>query len=503
MYLAKTSKNIKYSAINYIIINLLKFLVRLAFIKTLSIEYLGVNGLFSNVLTMLSLAELGIGPAIVYSLYKPLAYNDKDTIIAIMRLFKKVYVTIGIVIFILGLLLYPWLDSFIKDNQSISNLHYFYLVFLLNTAVSYLWTYNRSLLIADQKQYIVNICQTIMQIIITSLQILCLFIFKSYWSYIILMLIGTITNNLYITKKANKLYPYLKEASKSLEQRIKQQIIKNTKAMIAHKIGSMVVFSSSNLILSKFVGLASVGLYSNYYMVIAALNSFASKFFGAITASIGNLIVLEESSKKVKAFKLMEFVTALQAAICFCGLYVLFNLFVELWVGKEYLFDKVIVDAMAFLFYLTHMRKAVLMFRSAAGLYWNDRYKPVAEAVINLIVSVYLTIHYGVIGVVFGGIISTLLTCFWVEPYVLFNNGIDVKLKDYFIDYFKFTVVAFTSAFISKLLYTNLFDKVSLINFIAGIFLCVAVTLLLWVIVFRKREEMQYLIKFCKKTLKL
>lgn len=495
-------RNIKYSAANYIIINLLKFLVRMVFIRTLAIEYLGINGLFTNVLAMLSLAELGIGPAIVYSLYKPLAYGDKNTVKAIMYLFKKVYVAIGVIILFLGLLLYPWLDSFIKDGQAVPDVHYYYLVFLLNTVVSYLWTYKRSLLIADQKQYVVNIYQAGVQVIVAVLQIIFLIIFANYWCFIILMLLGTVLENFSIARKADKEYPYLNEQAGNLNVDIKQQIVKNTKAMICHKIGGMVVFSSSNLVLSKFAGLAAVGLYSNYYMVIAALNNFAGKFFEAITASVGNLMVLEESSKKVKAFKFTEFITALQAAICFCGLYVLFNPFVELWVGREYLFDEVVVTAMAFSFYLTYMRKAVLMFRDAAGLYWNDRYKPLAESIINLTASIYLTIHYGVIGVMLGGIISTMLTCFWIEPYVLFNNGIDIKLKDYYIDYFKFTVVAFCAALVSKFIYTNLFNEVILINFIAGMFLCVTVTLLLWGIVFRNREEMKYLINFVIRKIK-
>lgn len=502
MALQDINKNIKYSAVNYIIINLLKFIVRMVFIRTLSIEYLGVNGLFTNVLAMLSLAELGIGPAIVYSLYKPLAYGDKSTVKAIMDLFKKVYVAIASVILFLGLLLYPWLDSFIKDGQAMPYVHYYYLVFLLNTVVSYLWTYKRSLLIADQKQYYVNIYQAAVQVIVAILQIIFLIIFENYWCFIILMLLGTVIENFSIARKADKEYPYLNEQAGNLNVDIKQQIVKNTKAMICHKIGGMVVFSSSNLVLSKFAGLAAVGLYSNYYMVIAALNNFAGKFFEAITASVGNLMVLEESSKKVKAFKFTEFITALQAAICFCGLYVLFNPFVELWVGREYLFDEVVVTAMAFSFYLTYMRKAVLMFRDAAGLYWNDRYKPLAESIINLTASIYLTIHYGVIGVMLGGIISTMLTCFWIEPYVLFNNGIDIKLKDYYIDYFKFTVVAFCAALVSKFIYTNLFNEVILINFIAGMFLCVTVTLLLWGIVFRNREEMKYLINFVIRKIK-
>lgn len=498
MVIQTVGRNIKYSAVNYIAVNLLKFIVRMVFVKTLPIEYLGINGLFTNVLAMLSLAELGIGPAIVYSLYKPLAYSDRETVKSIMHLFKKVYIAIGAVILVLGLALVPFLDNFIKDGQSVPQVHYFYLVFLLNTVVSYLWTYKRSLLIADQKQYVVNIYQVAVQVLVAVLQIVFLLIFADYLCFIILMLLGTVVENFSIARKADKEYPYLNEAAEVLDLDIKQQIVKNTKAMICHKIGGMVVFSSSNLVLSKFAGLAAVGLYSNYYMVIAALNTFAAKFFESITASIGNLMVLEESSKKIKAFKFTEFITALQATVCFCGLFVLFNPFVELWVGKAYLFSETVVAAMAFLFYLTYMRKAVLMFRDACGLYWNDRYKPLAESIINLAASIYLTVHYGVIGVVVGGVISTLLTCFWVEPYVLFNNGIDIKLKDYFTDYLKFTAVALLSALASKFIYSSLLAKVTLVNFIAGIFICVSITLILWYAVFRNREETQYLVKFVK-----
>ena len=498
MMIQAVDRNIKYSAANYIAVNLLKFIVRMVFVKTLPIEYLGINGLFSNVLAILSLAELGIGSAIVYSLYKPLAYGDKETIKSIMNLFKKVYVAIGYIILVLGLVWFPFLDSFIKNVNSVPQVYYFYLLFLLNTVVSYFWTYKRSLLIADQKQYVVNIYQAVTQVLVSVLQIIFLLIFENYWCFIILMLLGTILENFIIAFKADKEYPYLNETAEDLDLDIKKQIAKNTKAMICHKIGDVVFFSSSNLVLSKFIGLAAVGIYSNYYMVIAALNTFAAKFFESITASIGNLMVLEESSKKIKAFKVTEFITALQAAICFCGLYVLFNSFVELWVGKEYLFSEAVVAAMAFSFYLTYMRKAVLMFRDACGLYWNDRYKPLAESVINLVASVYLTINYGVIGVMLGGIISTLLTCFWVEPYVLFNNGIDIKLKNYFMDYLKFTVVALLSALMSKFIYSSLCVKVTLVNFIAGIFNCISITLVLWYSVFRNREEMQFLINLLK-----
>ncbi len=489
----QASKNIKYSTIAYIINNLLKFVVRLVFVKSLSIEYLGIHGLLSNLLAMLSLAELGVGPAIVYSLYKPLAEKDTETIKALMALFRKAYAAIGISIIGIGVFMMPWLDWFIKSN-TISDIQWFYFVFLLNTGISYFYSYKGNLLIADQKQYINSIYQSSGQIALAVLQIIFLFVYPSYLIYILLMLLVTVSENYAVVKKVVRVYPYLQEKNvQTLSADLKNTIIKNVKAMVAHKIGGMAVFSTSNLILSKFVGLTAVALYSNYYLVISAVNNFSGQFFASITASIGNLLVLESSEKKNKIFKIIEFTVAWQAMIVSCGLYGLFNVLIELWLGKKFLFDEVIVNCLIVNFYFTYMRKAVLAFRDASGLYWNDRYKPLAEAVINLAASVYLTIHYGVVGVIWGGIISTLLTCFWVEPYVLFRNGIDVKLKDYFKDYFKYAAVTLLTAVFSKWLYNKLFCEVTIINFILGVILCLVISNAVWILLFRKREEMAYL----------
>lgn len=494
-------KNIKFSVFNFIVINLLKFIVRLVFVRTLPIEYLGINGLFGNILVMLSLAELGVGPAIVYSLYKPLAVKDKERIKSIMRLFKRVYINIGFTILALGSCLYPYLDYFIKGNTNIEDLQYFYLVFLVNTVVSYFWSYKRSLLIADQKQYIVNIYQSMAQVMVAVLQIVFLLLVPNYWYYIFVMLMGTIFENFIIAKKADKEFEFLDEYADPIDKNLKKEIQKNTMAMIVHKIAGMVVFGSSNLILSKFVGLVAVGLYSNYQLVIIALNTFAGKFFAAITASIGNLMVLESNDKKVKAFKIAQFITALQASVCFCGMYVLFNHFIELWVGKEYLFNDDVVSALVVSFYLTYMRKAVLMFRDACGLFWHDRYKPIAESILNLAASIYLTIHYGIVGVIWGSIISTVLTCFWVEPYILLRNAIDMKLKDYFFDYLRFTLVTIGATVLVEYLNNSLLKEVTLLNFVLGIMLCIIVTVSIWCIVFQNREELQYVKRIVVKKL--
>lgn len=489
------NKNIKYSAINYILVNLLKFIVRMVFIQTLPIEYLGINGLFTNVLAMLSLAELGIGPAIVYSLYRPLAVQDRETVKSIMAVFKRIYIAVGLIILVLGILLVPYLDWFIKSKSNIADLQWFYIIFLLNTSVSYFWSYQRNLLIADQKQYVVNIYQMAVQIVVAVLQIVCLYLTADYWYFIILMLVGTVFENVLINIKAYKEYNYLYEPAQALNSEIKEEIVKNTKAMVAHKIGGMVVFSSSNIVISKFVGLAAVGLYSNYYMVIAAVNAFASKFFESIIASIGNLVVLGKDEEKLRAFKIIEFITAVQASVISVGLYVLFNPFIKLWIGDRYLFDNAVVVCIVISFYLMYMRKAVSMFKDANGLFWYDRYKPLAESVINLVASVYLAIHYGVVGVVIGSIISTLCTCFWVEPYILFKYGIKYSLKSYFVDYFKYTVLTVVAAIISKNIYDWLFAETSLLIFVLGGMLVVIFTITIWYVAFRNREECKYIIK--------
>ena len=493
MRIEQASKNIKYSIITYVLKLTLQFVVRLIFVRALPIEYLGINGLFTNLLAMLSLAELGVGPAIVYSLYKPLAEQDTETVKALMRLFQKAYSSIGVFIIVVGICVLPWLDWFIKGN-SVNDIYWFYVIFLLNTGVSYFYSYKRNLLIADQKQYINSIYQSGGQIVLAVLQIIALLVYPSYWLYIILMLLVTVCENFAVAKKANQVYPYLKDRTvKKLDVNIRKTIIKNVKAMIAHKIGGMALFSTSNLILSKFVGLAAVGLYSNYYLVISAVNSFASQFFASITAGIGNLIALESGKKKADIFKVTEFMVAWQSMIVSCGFYVLLNQLIELWLGKRFLFDTVIADCLIVNFYLMYMRKAVNTFKDASGLYWNDRYKPLAEAAINLAASVYLTIHYGVIGVIWGGIISTLLTCFWVEPYVLFRNGIDIKLKDYFKDYLQYAVLTVLTAVFSKWLYGKLFIEVTIINFVLGVGLCLLLSNIIWIVLFRKREEMKYL----------
>ena len=503
MRLDNASRNIKYATISFAVVNLLKFVVRFVFVRTLPVEFLGINGLFSNIISVLSLAELGIGPAIVYSLYKPLAIGDTETVKSLMQLFKKAYVRIGCFIIIVGLSISPWLEWFIKDKPSIDGLKIFYAIFILNTGLSYFFSYKRNLLIADQKQYVDNLYQSIVQIILALGQVVSLMIYPSFLVYIILMLVATLIENYWLSQKTEQLYPYIKTYTYiPLSAGIKQTIKHNVGAMILHKVGSIVVFGSSNLILSKFVGLVAVGMYSNYYMVINALNNFAGKFFGSITASIGNLIALDTEEKKLRIFKVTEFLTAWQAANIFVGFVVMFNPLIELWLGKTYLFGQQIVIWLSINFYFNYMRKAVQTFKDASGLYWQDRYKPFVESVINFVASVYLAKSYGVIGVIWGGIISTLGVCFWWEAYVLFKCGLKRPLVEYFGLVSKYVLVTFGITWVTYNAYMLFVNNMSVVNFILGCLICLVITNIMWCIIFCRTGEFAYVVNVIKTKLR-
>lgn len=486
--------NLKLAAVYNIVVNVLKFFVRTAFINNLSLEYLGINSLFSNILSLLSLAELGIGPAIVYSLYAPLALNDISKTRAIMRLFKKAYIIIGLIILFLGLLMYPYLDLLIKEKPNIDDINLFYLIFLVNTAISYFWSYQRNLLIADQKQYIVNIYQTVIQVAVAIAQIIAIYITHNYWWFVMLMLSGTILENYLIANEAYRVYPYLTEEAEELNFIDKKQILQNIKAMIFHKIGGILSTSSSGIIISKLLGIVTLGIFNNYLLVIGVINTIAGKFYETITASIGNSIVLDSKEKSFERFNDIELLTAFQASTFSICIYVLLNPFIVLWIGPSFTADKYVNICITVYFYLNYMRKAVLLFKDAAGLFWHDRYKPLFEALFFLLFSIPCTIKLGLLGVFIGHILSLISTCFWIEPYVLFRFAFSQSIKKYLKNYFKYTCLTIFMLVISNNLIQFLYSEMSLVRIVLAGITIVVLNSMAWIIAFRKVNILKQLL---------
>lgn len=494
-------RNLSYALIGQVIGFVVSFIARIFFIQILGREYLGLNGLFTNVLTILSLAELGVGEAITYSLYKPLAEKDVKKCTMLMQVYKKVYNIIGLAILIIGFSLTPLLPYIIKNMPDIPYINLIYILFVINTAVSYFFSYKRNLIIADQKRYIATFYRYLAHFTFTFLEIVYLLLFKNYIGYLIIMILATLADNIMVSIKANKLYKFLSyKENVPLDKESKASIVKNTKAMMMHKVGGVVVNSTDNILLSMFVSLDSVGLYSNYFFVTNALNSITTHVFNSLTASVGNLFVTSDNKKAYGVFRDVYFLNYFMYSFIAVCLLCLFNPFIDLWVGKDYLFSFEIVLIIVINFYITGMRKSVLTFREASGLFYKDRWKSVFEAIINLVSSIILAIYFGTFGVFLGTLISSVTVCVWIEPLVLYKYGFKVKLREYFKLYFMFLIITMISCSITYYLcsFINYGRFASLI--LKGL-LCLIIPNLINIILFRNTEEYKYFKGLIKKIL--
>lgn len=476
------------------VVLILRFISRAVFVHYLNSEYLGVNGLFSNILSMLSLAELGVGTAIIYSLYKPIAENNIEDIQALMNFYQKVYTAIGIFVGVVGSALTPFLSFFIKEMPDIPHLQIIYLLFVWNSAVSYFYTYKVSFVNANQKTYISTICNMLSNILLTILQILILVLTQNFILYTAVQMVTTFLNNFVISKIADHMYPFLKEkCSAKLKPTVFAEIKKNVLAMLLHKIGGIVVYSTDNLVLSKFVGVASVGLYSNYALITNTVNTLIVQVFSSITASVGNLGVEEENEKKRDIFHVAFFVDYWLYSFCSICFFVLFNPFIKLWLGAKYLFAMDIVAAICLNFYLTGMRQATVTFKNAFGIYWQDRYKPIAEAGINFIVSIILVKKVGIVGVLIGTIVSTILADFFVEPYVLYKYGFQSSSVEYFKKYFLYSIVGLVELGLTVMI-CQFIPGESIVSFVLKVVVCALIPNIVNIVLFYRTKECRTLL---------
>lgn len=422
--------------ISRIVAIVMGFVTRVVFTHTLSESYVGINGLFTDILNILSLTELGVGTAITYALYRPIAEKDIERQQALMRLFQIFYRATAACVAVLGLVLVPFLDVLMKNRPDVDHLLFIYLLYLANSVLSYLLVYKRTLVEAHQLNYIVLIYQTAFLVIQDVCQIIVLITTKNFILFLFLYLACTLLGNICISRKANRLFPYLKEKSKKkLLKEERQEIFRNIRAMLMHKIGNVVVNNTDNLLLSSFVGVISVGIYSNYYLLIGSVRQVLDQVFAGITASVGNLGATEDKEHVKKVFEVAFFLGQWMygfAAIC---LYELLTPFVSVSFGEKYLFPASVTLVLCINFYINGTRKAVLTFRDSLGLFWYDRYKAVAEALLNIVASIILVLEFETLGVFIGTFISTVATSVWVEPYVLYRHRLKAPVLPFYLKY--------------------------------------------------------------------
>ncbi len=426
----RQKNRLEYSAINagvamvaQALIIVAGYISRVVFTRTLSASYAGVNGLFADILGVLSLSELGIASAMSYALYRPIAENDIPKIQAVMKLYKRLYICVAAFVGTAGLGMLPFLGWLAGDLSAIGHLELIYLLYLGNSVASYLLMYRGALITAHQKAYIVSIYSTAFSLAQIILQIILLLTTRNYIAYLLVSIVGSLLCNFCISRLAGRMYPYLGEKNDhELPPEEKQEIRRNIWALAMHRLGAVVINNTDNMLLSRFAGLVSAGVYSNYYLVINSVRQVLTRVFQGMAASVGNLGATEdrEAMERVfyNAFFIGQWIYAL-AAIC---LYELLQPFIELSFGAHYLFDRSVVLILCVLLFLQGMRNAVATFWYALGKFWLDRYKALAEAVLNLVISIFLGSRYGVAGIFMGTILSMLLVPVWVDPYMFFHH---------------------------------------------------------------------------------
>lgn len=501
MRIKNSINNIIYGLGSQIVISLLGFLSRTVFINTLGNEYLGVNGLFSNILTMLSLANLGIGVSIVYSLYKPLATKDESKIKALMNFYEKIYRMIGIVVLVLGFSLLPFLNYFMKEPTTIPNIQLIYTLFVFNSGASYFFIYKSSIIVADQKNYIVTRINTIFSIITTVIQIVILIITKNFILSLSFQIIVTFIQNSYIAHVANKMYPYIKEKNnEKLDKRERKLIFKNLYALALYNLSGAIYNGTDNIVISSFIGVNMVGIYSNYYMIISSVKNVLGQVFNSLISSIGNLNATEDDDKKYFIFNTLYFMNFWIYGFSSICLITLLNPFITLWLGEKYLLDFLIVFIIFIDFFTGGINSSSAVFKSSSGLFSYGKYGPIICVIINLGLSIILVKYIGVAGVLLGTLISRMATYSWIDPYVTYKFVLKKPLTIHFVKYAFYTLITIFTAFLTGLA-CKVFTTNTLTTLIGRGVFCLIITNVVFYSIFRKTEEFKYLQSIVKKMI--
>lgn len=429
--LAKSKRNIIFGMVQQIVTLILTFVTRTVFIRCLSISLLGINSLFSNILTVLSLADLGFGTAILYSMYKPLAENDTNKLSSLMNYFRKIYFCIAGIVFIVGICLLPFLQYFVKENN-IVNLKLYYCLFLLDSVVSYLLAYKVNIINADQKNYLIKKYTLVFNILKTILQCITLVLFKNFLVYLLIQIFCTFLTNLYGAFLAKKMYPYISKKN-TLNKEDKKIIINNVKSLFIYKIGGIILNNTDNILISTIMGITMVGYYTNYITIITAITNITAIIFTTITYSVGNMIATEKKDKQLNIFYKIDFLGNFVFSFISICLVVLLNDLINCWIGKEYFIDNFTIIFIVINFYIVGTLNAVCMFRDTTGLFKKTKYLLLLTSILNLIFSILLGIKFGLCGIIGATAIARILTNFWYEPLALLKYYFNTNVYIYFL----------------------------------------------------------------------
>jgi len=483
----KSLRNIIWAVVNKVAIIIMPFIVRTVLIYKLGAEYTGLSGLFTSILTMLSLAELGFSNAMVYCMYEPIHKKDTNTICALLNFYKKIYRIIGFFILIIGIILAPFINNFINGSipENI-NIYLLYLIYLTNTVLSYfLFAYKSSLLTAYQRSDEISKIGLTCNLVLYGFQIIVLFFTRNFYLYALLLPLSTVAMNIAYEVFSRKLFPDIAckgEIDKQLKKKIKKRVI----GIMLYKISSTTRTSFDSIIISAFLGLVILTQYQNYFMIISSVLGILTVIGNAITASVGDSIVAKTTDENYKDFKKFLFIYMWVAGICAVCILCLIQPFMQVWVGKDLMLDVTMAILFCAYFYIQTMGDMVFVYRTAAGLWWEDRIRPVVEAFANIALNLLFVKFFGLYGIIFATIVTLLGINFVWGAHILFKH----YFKRGMFEYIKFQVLQMVITTIACVVCFLLCGGVgtNIFGFMIVILLCVVITNGIFYICHRKTD---------------
>lgn len=497
------SRNIVFGVILKAYQILVPFLMRTAMIYLMGVQYLGLNSLFTSVLQVLNLAELGVGSAMVYSMYKPIAEDDDTTICALMKLYRTYYRVIGLIIAVVGCALTPFIPYLIKSDVPTGiNIYILYLLNLGATVLSYwLFAYKNSILQAHQRTDVVSKVTLITSTIQYGLQLLVLWAFHNYYLYVIVMLATQALTNIVTAVCADKLYPQFKprgKVDKIQVQRINQRI----RDLFTSKIGSIIYDSADTIVISSFLGLTALAVYQNYFFISKSITGIIAVVFTACMAGIGNSIVVESKEKNYQDLNKFTFIITWVAGFCSVCLLCIYQPFMELWVGKDLMLSLPAVVCFVIYFYVRQFNSLFNLYKDASGMWHEDRFRPLVAALTNLVLNLILVQFIGIYGVVLCTVFSILCVGMPWLMHNLFTIIFEKKHMWHFIGRLvKYTFVVFISCVVTYFICSRFSLGVIPTILVRGV-ICLIVPNLIYFLAFRRTKEFQQSLQLVDKMTK-
>lgn len=490
-----TLKNSFAGIVYYIVTVITGILLRRAVINYLGIEYQGIDGLFTSVITMLSISELGIGTAIISSLYEPLAKGDLTAVQGLMRFYKKCYRWIACIVLALGLLLIPFLPFVVKDYRLPLSLVSVYLWFLADSVLSYFLSYRRSILVADQRNYVVFIADTVYVLTTKLLQGFLIIRTRNYYLLLAAGVFMHVLENTVLYIYTGKQYPYLRNTDAGeLRRELLEDVTRKVKGAVFHKIGGFVVNSTDSILISGYLGLVYSGIYSNYFIIIRAIQNLCSRTISAATASIGHMLTEGNQKNSREVFGELQLINLTLTCISVTGVYAVCSDVVAYLFGSEFTVNRFTMFWISLNLAVQSMREVYKAYKEAAGILYEDRFIPLIESAVNIIASILFLQKFGLAGIFMGTVACELVLYLYTYPVFIYKGLLGGSYRSYLKEMFWRLGVILVTMFAGEMFCSRILAEVTLRNIMIKAVLC-AVTasagvFLLYAIWRQERKEL-------------